>query len=110
MYIIGGAQLILVYMLVDFFSFLQGPRPPQGATWLRPRSHDHSHQHLETPLALVTGDSGLVARIAISAISIRGLSFSLFRRRANDLVIGVVVLMIGAGGSKTSLRRPVLKV
>ena len=23
-----GAQLILVYMLVDFFSFLQGPRPP----------------------------------------------------------------------------------
>ena len=38
MYIIGGAELKFVYMLVDlfFFFFLQGPRPPQGATWLRP--------------------------------------------------------------------------
>ena len=29
MYIIGGAQLKFVYMLVDsFFFFLQGPQPP----------------------------------------------------------------------------------
>ena len=50
-----GGQSIFLHTLMDIFFFLQGPRPPQGTTWLRPCHLVKLHKQIPNSCLLFIG-------------------------------------------------------